>query len=273
MPRTETLHCPSGLAVVVRSRKTRDYSIINSEDRDAVRRYNESVVMQTVDRGPYGDDQFYDDGRPRQLKGFLTADYWAIRLKHHQLNKPDKPFVKKFQCDGDKCGYEEQVRLWMGDENSDGRKGPDGIYYMRAKPLSDASAAIFREKNLYETELGGKRVEFKLSDMDTLERFRRYVKRNNVTGEGERAIVITACRIVRVEGVQESLQSHIDWYGSLDDDESDELLDKMEEPDCGVDWELFPWCPRCDEEKYMYVDVDDNFFSRGRQKRRTASRA
>lgn len=242
-----------------------------------MRRYNESVVMQTEDRGPYRDEQFDDGGRPRQSKGFLTGDYWAIRLKHHQLNKPDLPFIKTFRCDGDGCGYTQNISIFMGDEDSDGYVCPDGIYRMRLKMLDDEVAQQFKERNVFETELGSKRIQFKLSDMDALEKFRTYARRyrheyKKDLSDGQRMLVITACRILRVEGEPENLKSHLNWFGSLDDDESTELILKMDEFDCGIDWEVYPECPRCDEVKTMIVDLDEHFFSRGRQRRSAASR-
>lgn len=279
MPRQGTVLCPSGLELTIRSRKTKDYDILTSEDRHAENRYLEEVILDTIDRGPYPDAQFRPDGKPRVDRGFLMGDFWVLLLNHHMLNMPDKPFIKTFNCDGDGCEYTETCRIKPGPppddvESEDGRKAEDGFYYLPVRTMKPEVAEQFAaNKNLFEVDLIGKRVTFRLATRGTYDSFLAHVKEDKKKGRKESKYTsLLASRIVRVEGVQESFMAIREWIGNLDEDDEDDLNDLMDDFDCGFDWDLKPWCPNCDEDGRLRVVVDKNFSTRGRQRERPNSR-
>ena len=83
---------------------------------------------------------------------------------------------------------------------------------------------------------------------------------------------MNASRIVRVDGVGESFKEIREWVGSLEQQEVDDLEELLDSYDCGVDWNLYPFCPDCDDFKEKEIRIDPNFFTRGRGKRRRNSR-
>ena len=271
MPRQETLVCPSRAELLVRSRKTRDLDVLTSDDPKADDRYVEGVIVQTLKPGPYKETQFMPTGNPRVNGGFLMGDYYAVLLKHHQLNIPDKPFIKTFRCDGDGCGYTKTIRVWMGDESSDGRECEDGIYRMRMRMMKPEVAEQFKEKNLFEIQFGKKAVHFLLQTRASYAKFVQHVKQDKKKDKAVYYTSLLASRIVRVEGVQESFHAIREWLGGLDEDDEDDLTAEFDKYDCGVDTDIFPYCPRCEEEKPFRVDIDKNFFERGRLRRRPTS--
>lgn len=272
MPRQETLVCPSRAELLVRSRKTRDLDVLTSDDPKSDDLYVGGVIVQTLDRGPYGDAQFMPDGRPRVSGGFLMGDYYAVLLKHHQLNIPDRPFIKTFRCDGDGCGYTDRIKVWMGDESSDGRKCEDDIYRMRMRMMTPEATQQFKEKNQFDTQFGKTAVVYQLQTRASYSKFVQHVKQDKKKGvKASYYTSLLASRIVRVDGVQESFHAIREWLGGLDEDDEDDLTEKMDENDCGVDTDILPYCPRCEEEKAFRVDIDRNFFERGRLRRRPTS--
>lgn len=267
--RQETLHGPSGLVVVVRSRKTKDFDIITGDDPDAEDRYIEQIIMKTVDQGPYPDSAFYANGKPRVSDSLLMGDFWAILLKHHELNKPGNPFLKMFECDGDTCGYIEEIKLMLGTDESKGKKEKDGIYRLPLRLLSEESAMRFKDGEQFETSINGTTVFFKLQDRAAYKLFLKHAQPTaKRTTSDEKYTALLASRIERVQGVGESFESIRQWIGELDEDDEDELTERMDMMDCGVDWDLWPHCRRCGEDKLFRVVIDKNFFSRGRQRRR-----
>jgi hypothetical protein len=266
MPRQKTIHCPSGLELIIRSRMARDYDILASDDRDKVERYMEAITLQCLHRGPYPDSQFTQDGKPRMSDNFLMGDWWAIRFEHDELNFPNRPIEKTFVCDADACGYFEKVRLFMGDHGSTGGKCDDGIYRMKVRMLTPENAEVFSDGGEFKTAFLDRQIRFRLATRASLELAGRHMRDED--GKRRKYTTLTASRIMSVDGVGESFEEIREWVGSLDEPDEDELQATLESYDCGPDWTLWPYCPNCEEYVPFEIVADEHFFSRGRQKQK-----
>jgi hypothetical protein len=272
MPRQETATCPSGLKLLIRNRIAKDYDILAGVDSnvyEATNRYIEAFVLETIDRGPYAEHQFYKDGRPKCDGDFLMGDFWYLMLKQHDMSYPDSPLTFTYRCAVPGCEGRTQVKSKLGDEDSDGTLGADGVYHMRVLPMYDDEAETFSAGNEFEWSLNGTKLWYRLATRGSSRDADRHVARAPDT----KITSSIASRIVRVDGVDNRFTAIRDWVGGLDDDEVDGLWTELESRDFGVDMTVQVECPGvCNQVHEVDVEVDPGFLVRERRQRKRRSR-
>lgn len=284
MPREATAYCPSGLQLLVRSRTGKDYDVLADLDSDphgVMGRYMEGVTLRTVERGiAYDDRQFYPDGRPIYNDDFLIGDFFYLTMFHFELCSPNKPFEFEWRCSeklhsskprgifsDNTCKGRETVRVKLGDADSDGRKGEDGIYLLPVLPLSQDDADAFRNGNRLEESLHGTKIYIQLATRGSARKSARRAAKEE--SREEKFTSVAAGRILEVEGVGNTFDKIRAWAGSLDDDDISDLLDVLDKHDCGVDGFVEIECPgACARDHVVEVEINDTDFLAERRERR-----
>jgi len=286
MPREATAYCPSGLQLLIRSRIGSDYNVLGGLDADphgTMARYMEGVTLRTIERGlAYGDSQFYPDGRPIYNDDFLLGDFLYLTMFHFELSMPDDPIAFDWACAAkirkssalhrgpfgdDTCRGRERVRVKLGDQDSDGRKGEDGMYCLPVFPLSAEDAAAFVDGNRIEEEFNDGKIWMRLATRGSAKESDRRAAREKT--EEEKFTSVVAGRILEVEGIGDKFEDIEAWAGKLDDPEIDSLIDILDRHDCGIDTAVIVECPgACMRDHDVDVQIRDIDFLAQRRKRR-----
>jgi len=288
MPREATAYCPSGLQLLIRARKGADYNILGGFDADphgTTARYMEAVTLKTIERGlAYGDEQFYPDGRPIYNDDFLLGDFLYLSIFHDELSDPDASIEFEWRCTApiydsiqrgplsdNTCKGHENVRVKIGDLDSDGRKGDDGFYRFQIYPLSVEDAELFKDGNRIEEEFDDTRIWTRLATRGTARKAARRAAKVKTKEEVFTSVV--AGRIIQVDGVGSEFKDIEAWAGELDDPQIKRLVKVLDRHDCGVETMIVVECPgACMRDHDVDVSLKDLDFLAQRRRRRRRSR-
>jgi len=230
------VECPSGLSGTVRGLKARELNILG--DRRAVRsgealdRILRACWTKTTAPGPYD----FKDGVPDWDRA-LQCDRFYTLMQIRVATYPDEKYAFGVGCQNGSCG-----------ENFDWELDLDELPY---KDLPEESKAKVRSQELFETDLHGTKIKWKLATGKEEKRATRKVSSPTITAA-------LGLRIVEVEGVA---RPSIDtWLEDLEVAECRDLLREFEAADGGVETEIEVECPYCLSVQRLDLPFSAEFF-------------
>jgi hypothetical protein len=238
------VECPSGLVGRVRGVKGKDFRTFTSNEQAlsgaSLTQLISTCWLETTSYGLYAPERpFWDDA----LQG--DRFYALLRIRH--ATYPNEPYSFKVPCQvgGKRC---RKITVDL-DLNT-----------LAIKPLPDASAAQFREKNRFETTLSdGRVVAFKLSTGHDAKRQKEIIDKIGPTARG--IPLALASRILSFGGSEKpSVRDIFEFLDDLELAEHRNLLERFDAADCGVDTDVPFTCPWCDEAQKISLPFGQSFF-------------
>lgn len=214
-PGTEKIVCPSGLTGIVRKLKVKEVRSLTDRNLQkrggSIGRLLESCWLETLDRGPYPGEV----NAPLDWNLILQGDRVYAMIQLGRLSYPDQPYEFAVPCAF--CGKRID---WSVDVN-------DLPVFDLPQESFDAIQA--GQNRFTATASTGERVTFRLlvgADEAKIPEF--------TETHPERMLELSlSLKIVEIEGVNDG--ARMDWIKDLDLDVLQDLADKFEEVDCGVE--------------------------------------
>lgn len=211
-----------------------------------------SICVDVQDPGPY---QLGSDGKPL-WDGLLTGDR-LITLIDARVGTYDSELSFKCQCDEDTCRA-----TWTEDI--------DLVTDMKRKVLTPESRTTFENGNPFTTYVRDDngvehQVKFHLTtgkdELAMMNVARRHKQQQATASLGQ--------RIDAIDGVHPN--DLIRFLDDLDLDELNDLIERMDEHDCGVETSLEVECPECGNIQEVTVPLGGKEFFLPKRKRSTPS--
>lgn len=226
---------PSGLAGEVRKLKIRETKMLaDIGQAKKVSTYNaiyDAVWLKTKDASIYT----FDGGSTPPWGKVLLGDRLTLFIQVWGLSS-DWTFDFDLQCGGKLC--REQFG-WSLD-----------LRTLPVKELPEASKEIIRAGGLFETEVDGMVVTFRLAtgeDEDALSKLRKkHAGEMWLAGLANQIVSISG--LVTPQGIQiekPSFHRKMAWLEDLDQDQGLDLLAQFQEVDCGTETTIEVACPHC----------------------------
>jgi hypothetical protein len=255
MARETELTCPSGLRIRLRGIKGKDLDGLRDKRRiatgEAISQLLDDCTLDVLDRAVY-----------TKLPTFLWADalvgdrMQAIIKLREATNGPTYDF--RLRCGDKEC---RQMIDWTIEL-------PD----LPVRELPPESARLFMEANIFETEVAGTKVKFRLNtgrDQVRLAKLAAQLESKlaqrkaggSVRSEEGRTLLSLSGRIVQIDGVTDIMS----FLGDLDLEDITDLMRSMDTVDCGVETTIEVICSGsegCGLTQAVELPLDSTFFAR-----------
>lgn len=247
---SEPVVCPSGLEGEIRPIKVKDEKLYTDKrlikSGRIITELCKRCWLKTTKPGPYPAAGLEIDW-PNMLQGDIFAMFIAIRRASYGDIYPIE--VPCQHCEGT---IREDLDLSL----------------LEMEELNEKSAAAFADGQNFAIEYDGRKVEFRLLvDSDTA----RSIKLQEVHELTPRRAML-AQRLVSVEGVEKRVMAMMEYVKEMAAADADDLLDALEEYDCGIDTLFAADCPDCGEETEFDLPIQAAFFRRKPTKEKTKKR-
>lgn len=251
------VRCPSGLRGEVRKLKGSEANVL--ADRKAARkgetydRILSACWLKTLDPGPYGNIGVQEGERSIPWAKVLVGDrHYALTAIRIATYGPE--YVFPVQCRGCNARFEWEIDL---EKDITVYDFPEGTV-----------AKIASGDNRFETDVGGRRVVFKILNGADEHRSGKLLMQN----KSEQITVALASRIVEVDGVK-GRRGVDEWLEGLDLPVQWALLEQFEEPDGGVEQTIEIECPECDGQYEIVLPFEgEGFWIPSTRKQRSLKR-
>lgn len=248
------IECPSGLTLEIQPLKgetiaalTREANKPNSAAADIMLQH---AVQSVVEPGPYP----FEPGSKPKWGSVLQGDKFAalVDIRAFTLGKE---YAFRVRCRDSACKQSFEWEI--------------GLDELPRRKLPESSATALKTANRFETTLpDGRTLTFKLllgSDEAVLMKMRR----NNGGQVGPiDALVI---RTLSIEGCKPTDHAYREVFHRLGWQEVFDLIEAVQEPDCGVETKFEVACTFCGLEQEIELPFDRDFFSPTRKSRKDAS--
>jgi hypothetical protein len=258
--RKETVKLPSGLTITLRGKTLEEDTALTDQSRG--RTFDDicfdlltACTVSVEDTGPKED--VLDENGKLDWNKVLRGDFLAAIFAFRRLSFKDG-HLYDIDVNCPRCGkrLEWQANLNMLED------GGDIVDY----PLPDDSADKMMRGELFEVEVDGKVVSFRLQTVADAKKNSKAIMQSGST-KGARANALRQ-RILGVSGIEEG-NDVIRWLRKLEDADVQVLQEAMEAEDCGIDDEIEIECPHfgCGAEFMATVPFDASFLMPSNQKR------
>lgn len=260
MSRMIEVTVPSGMRVKLRSVKGKDIDGMRDKRRfgtgESITRLLDDCTVEFIDKGIYNRINNFS------WSDAIVGDRLDALIGVRMATTGDK-YDFRTRCQDPRCGQ------WIDWEI-------DLVRDLERKPLSEESRKQFLDTNEFHTTVQGRDVKFKLvtgkdqlkiagvlQQMQTKQKLRRRGEEGGDYNPDNRSTIALGGRILAVEGVSEV----VPWIEDLDLAELRELIDAMDEYDCGVDTSIEILCAGklgCGLQQEITLPLDSTFFDQGR---------
>lgn len=252
-----SITCPSTFTFSARKFKGQEANLFM--DRKLVREGGligailKAVCLDVVDPGPYA---LGHDGRPA-WEGMLSGDR-LIALIDARVGTYGPGMEFKVQCESHGCR-----RVWIEDV--------DLTTDFERKPLSTESFTTFKNGDLFTTTFmdndGAERLlKFHLMTGKDEAALMRVAKNN----KGSQATASLLQRIDEIDGVHRN--DMLRFLNDLDLDLTSDLIERLDDHDCGIKTEIESECPECGNAQEITVPLGGKeFFLPKRRSTKTGS--
>lgn len=253
--KTAEIECPSGLKGTIRKWKLSEGNILANKriakQNKLIDELMRAVWMKTHERGQC---EYEMNGLGPKWGTVLAGDRMYALLQARILTfGPQYDF--KIQCDSATC---ERYFWWEID-----------LSELEVKKLKPEHAKIFNDGNKFEAELEtiGKKIQFQLMTGNIQRRALKDAEDN----QDEPLTTSLSHRLLGVEGEKFDERKHTikDWLDEQDLGFAMDMVDLLDEYDCGIETGIDIECPHCDNEMEVELPLGKEFFMpRKRRKKR-----
>lgn len=226
---SKLIECPSGLSFIARKFKGSEANLFT--DRKLIRggflisRLLSATFESLVDAGPYK----VSNGSP-SWDSMLTGDRIVALIRLRVATYEGLPLEFKTQCDSAACRRPFDVELDLDED-------------LQIKRLSNEDREAFENGNRLSTEIEVDGVLRKITfHLLTGEDEKRMSKIGTQTPDRQVTMSL-AQRIDEISDVHKN--DKVRWLEALDLDVLSELVEKLDEHDCGVETTIERECPHC----------------------------
>jgi hypothetical protein len=236
MSEIRSVVCPSGLAGEVRGLKTKEANLFTSpsflRSGGALDQVLAACWMSTADHGIYPS---FEQGKGNWGK-VLVCDRF-VALMHIRIATYGAQYDFGLQCTQQMCRQRFEWSVNLLDD-------------LPVKSLPEDSKRIVAEGNVFESELAGRRVTYRLLNGDDERQASKRMAQSRQAGASRIATISLAARIIDIDGVHAN--DKLRWLDDLDMGDATEFIATMDESDGGVNTTIEVECPHCG----AILDVD-----------------
>ncbi len=256
---TAEIECPSGLKGTIRKWKLSEGNILANKriakQNKLIDELMRAVWLKTIERGQCEYDM---NGLGPKWAGVLAGDRMYALVQARILTFGSE-YEFKYQCDSPSC----ERHFWWGIDLSE----------LKIKRLKPEHAKTFNDGNRFEAELAtiGKKIQFRLMTGSV----QRAALKDAEENQDEPLTTSLSHRITGVEGITFDRKNTIkDWLEDQDLGFAIDVVEMLDEFDCGIETGIEIECPHCDNEMDIELPLTKEFFMpRKRKKKRAPTEA
>lgn len=250
MSRETEITCPSGLQVVMRSLKGKDIDKLKERRKmatgEALMQVLDDCTVKVIEKSIY--DKLPTFSWMDALIGDSTRAIVALR----QATSGDE-YDFNVRCSDRSCRQPIRWSLNLSD--------------LVTRKLPPTSAEAFLNGNVFEAELGGTKIRYRLNTGRSRSLALKYAaqldarKKDDEASTEGRALFGLATKIISIDGVDNVLE----WLNDQYLDEIEKLAKKMDSTDCGVETTIHVVCSGtngCGLKQEVELPLDRTFFIR-----------
>jgi hypothetical protein len=246
--------CPSGMVGLIRPLSVPEErsfkNAATSKQSDTIRRFIAGHWVKLVNPGPYN-----FEGDKIDWGKVLSGDSMFLLLQSRAMTY-GKELPTVLQCQA--CGGPIKHTINVLEDFLEQRLPPDSVEHVRdGVPLT--------------MDHNGKQIQFRLLRMEDDRQINRIKNMRDLSAEQ----ASLAVKVTAIEDVDCSGFGVIRWIEAMPASEPDEILEEMEEYDCGIDTEFEVVCKKknCLFDQEFTLPFSVEFFQRADQKRRKRKEA